>query len=378
MTTKQPIILIVDDEQANITLLGVILSNHYQVSVALNGEQALQAAIKTPPDLILLDVAMPGMDGFETCRRLKSMHSTCEIPIIFASGLDQTSNKVEGFNAGAVDFVSKPLEKEEVLARVRTHIMLHQQLLELEQTKHHYQLAKVQAEKANEEKTHLVAIISHELRTPLAVCKSMIEALLDGIRPSNADNLGKLNSQIDHLNMLINDLFEISVADLKDYRYKYESIDLLLILEDTVNRHQPMYDDKKLNIFLQKNAITAPMVEGDPGRMTQLFDNIIFNSYKYTATGGQLCIEVTLHQEEVVICFQDSEPGLQDYDLPKLFDIFYRVDKSRGRQFGGTGLGLTLCKKIVGKHHGTILAGHSKLGGLSITITLPLDKSYYN
>jgi two-component system sensor histidine kinase/response regulator len=378
LANKNPRVLVVDDEQANITILGVILSTHYQVSVALNGEQALQTAIETLPDLILLDVVMPGMDGFETCRRLKAMQKTCEIPVIFASSLDQTISKVEGFDAGAVDFVSKPLEKEEVLARVRTHIMLHQQLLELEHTKHRYQIAKVQAEKANEEKTHLVAIISHELRTPLAVCKSMIEALLDGIRPSSKDNLGELNAQIDHLNMLINDLFELSVADLKDYRYTKEAIDSLLVLEDAVKRQQPMYDDKKLKIFLQKGTITEAIVKGDPGRLTQLFDNIIFNSYKYTDAGGQLSIEVTTQQEEVVISFQDSEPGLQDYNLSKLFDIFYRVEKSRDRQSGGAGLGLTICKKIVEKHHGTIVADRSNLGGLSITIALPLDKTYYN
>jgi len=220
-----------------------------------------------------------------------------------------------------------------------------------------------------------IADISHELRTPLAILQGELESIQDGIRPMNEDTVGSLHHEVVHLNTLVNDLHELSLSDLGALVYQKQVINISEILEQSVDMHQQMATRHKLRLNLR---IQSPhpegeiMMLGDPSRLQQLFDNLLTNACRYTDPGGE--IQVFMHEQNsnVIIEHFDSAPGVSENDLAHIFERLYRVETSRNRAKGGSGLGLTICRNIVQAHEGSIVADHSPLGGLKLTITLPL------
>lgn len=219
-----------------------------------------------------------------------------------------------------------------------------------------------------------IADISHELRTPLAILQGELESIQDGIRPMNQDTVESLHNEVVHLNTLVNDLHELSLSDLGALVYQKQFINISEILEQAVDMHQQMAAKHKLQLHLN---IQSPhpdneiMMLGDPNRLQQLFDNLLSNACRYTDPGGQIQVSMKEQNGNVVIEHYDSAPGVSENDLAHLFERLYRVETSRNRAKGGSGLGLTICQNIVQAHEGTIVADHSPLGGLKLTITLP-------
>lgn len=219
-----------------------------------------------------------------------------------------------------------------------------------------------------------IADISHELRTPLAILRGELEAAQDGIRPLNPDSLDSWHHEVVHLNNLVNDLHELSMSDLGALVYEKEKVNLLSILDQTLEMHQNLISQygikvsKHLSPLKNKKQIS---IFGDPKRLKQLFGNLLQNTCRYTEDGGKLMIDIEELPEKVRIEWTDSEPGVSDEDLKNLFTRLYRVESSRNRESGGSGLGLAICKNIVEAHEGTIVAEHSDLGGLKLIIELP-------
>lgn len=219
-----------------------------------------------------------------------------------------------------------------------------------------------------------IADISHELRTPLAILRGELESLQDGIRPLNPESLESLHNEVVRLNSLVNDLHELSMSDLGALIYEKKTVNLLEILEQSIDFHRQMLE--KQGIDLEFNVHSGPgedgmPIHGDEKRLAQLFANLLQNSCRYTDTGGRLVISVNEDDQDVTIEWYDSEPGVKDNDLLHLFDRLYRVESSRSREGGGSGLGLTICKNIAEAHEGTIEAEHSPLGGLKLILTFP-------
>ncbi|RJG50459.1 ATP-binding protein [Motilimonas pumila] len=212
--------------------------------------------------------------------------------------------------------------------------------------------------------------VSHELRTPLSIVKGEIEAMMDGIRPFNRDNLQSLEEEIQHLQKLINDLHEFSSAAVGGLRYYKEELNWQALIASNMQRHQVALSAQSCQLQLSLNAPQAE-VWGDATRLNQVLDNIISNSLKYTDSQGTLALQLILQGQNVELTIEDSPPGVPDLALPHLFDHLYRVESSRNRQTGGSGLGLALCQKIIAGHNGQVTAYHSSLGGLGIKITLP-------
>ena len=219
-----------------------------------------------------------------------------------------------------------------------------------------------------------IADISHELRTPLAILQGELESIQDGIRPMNQDTVESLHNEVVHLNALVNDLHELSLSDLGALVYQKQAINLSEILEQAVEMHQQMAAKHQLRLDLR---IQSPqpsgeiMMLGDPNRLQQLFDNLLSNACRYTDPGGEIQVFMKEQNGNVIIEHFDSAPGVSANDLAHLFERLYRVETSRNRAKGGSGLGLTICRNIVQAHEGTIVADHSPLGGLKLTITLP-------
>jgi two-component system, OmpR family, sensor histidine kinase BaeS len=219
-----------------------------------------------------------------------------------------------------------------------------------------------------------IADISHELRTPLAILRGELEALQDGIRPLNPETMGSLHNEVVHLNVLVNDLHELSLSDLGALVYERDSINILDTLDKTIDSHNQLIKQHQIKVITKIEAINNSeeiLIIGDNSRLAQLFGNLMQNTCRYTNDGGDLLIKLKETPSSIIIEWIDSPPGVNDEDLKHLFDRLYRVDSSRNRELGGSGLGLAICKNIVEAHDGSISAGHSKLGGLKLEINFP-------
>jgi len=220
----------------------------------------------------------------------------------------------------------------------------------------------------------LTADISHELRTPLAVLRGELEALEDGVRPLTPTSLASLQAEVSTLSKLIDDLYELSLADVGALAFHMEPLDLADTVCNAVQGFTPRLMEKGIALQLDVPAVSAPdaLVRGDPQRLRQVMQNLLENTLRYTDAGGTLRVHV--HQDGAwqQIDVQDSAPGVPEAMLPRIFDRLFRVDPSRSRAQGGAGLGLSLCQTIVAAHGGTIKAMPSPLGGLWVAIRLPV------
>lgn len=227
--------------------------------------------------------------------------------------------------------------------------------------------------KRNEEsRRQWVADTSHELRTPLAVLRSEVEALQDGIREATPDRLRSIHAEILGMGKLVDDLYQLSIYDLGALNYRMESLDVVELLEETMYGFKTRYDGKNIRLALRCGTSSHVKIRGDSDRLRQLFINLLENSLRYTDSGGACLVDIEKSTTSAIINIRDSAPGVEDESLTRLFDRFYRADKSRSRESGGSGLGLAICKNIVEAHGGSIRASHSELGGLWLRVELPL------
>jgi len=216
-----------------------------------------------------------------------------------------------------------------------------------------------------------VADVAHELRTPLTILTGEIDALGEGIRPWNERARASLQAEVEKLNKLVDDLQQLALSDLGALAYRKRELALESLLGLVVQRHAD--DSNKAGLHLISDLSEPPsMVVADPDRLTQLFDNLLQNSLRYTDSGGWVRIATRRRHDQVLIDFQDSAPGVPRDVLPRLFERFFRVDESGNHYGGGAGLGLAICRNIVAAHDGWIRAKPSPLGGLWIAISLPL------
>ncbi|MEL4014852.1 envelope stress sensor histidine kinase BaeS [Dryocola clanedunensis] len=216
-----------------------------------------------------------------------------------------------------------------------------------------------------------MADISHELRTPLAILRGELEAIQDGVRKFTPDSVASLQMEVATLTKLVDDLHQLSMSDEGALAYQKKSLDIINLLEVVAGAFRQRFDSRGLSIRLAlPDNVT---IFGDGDRLMQLFNNLLENSLRYTDAGGQLLISGEVSQQRFVMTFADSAPGVNDEQLNMLFDRFYRTEGSRNRASGGSGLGLSICQNIVAAHGGTLTAGHSPFGGVSITVELPLD-----
>lgn len=252
--------------------------------------------------------------------------------------------------------------------KVKTDVIGNDELASL--SLHFNDLAKTLEQNESSRNTWL-ANISHELRTPIAIIKGEIEAIEDGIRPLDLKSLSSLNDEVNHLHKLVNDLSALSNAEIGAMRYQKEQLNLADIVKHNLLRHQQQANE--LSITIDQQLIKSDVIIwADETRINQLIDNVINNSFKYTQTPGTIHLSLTKETSQAVLTISDSFPSVPDNSLPKLFDHLYRVESSRNRKTGGSGLGLALCKKIMSAHQGTIKASHAKHGGLKISCTFPL------
>jgi len=215
------------------------------------------------------------------------------------------------------------------------------------------------------------ADIAHELRTPLAVLRGEVAALQDGVRSASPAAFDSLQTECERLSNLIDDLYQLALADAGALDYRFETLDLSALAREAVELQTRVCGDAGL--VLEIAALETPLpVRGDARRLAQLFDNLLTNARRYTDAPGRIRLSIAQGSTLLRLTLDDSAPGVPDDALPKLFDRLYRVEESRSRGAGGAGLGLAICRAIVDAHGGKISADHSPLGGLRIIIEMPL------
>ncbi|MDM8559971.1 response regulator [Candidatus Parabeggiatoa sp. HSG14] len=389
-------VLIVDDIQENVSVLFRFLSNEgFKVLVAQSGKQALRTFDFANPDVVLLDVMMPGMDGFEVCTILKSQEKTQNIPIIFMTALADTVDKVKGFELGAADYITKPLQQEEVLARINAHLnvyklqkqledknyTLQQQNETLETVVKALQKAKQTAETANLTKTQFMANISHELRTPMNAIIGYSELLKEEAEDLSAtdfiSDIDKINMAGKHLLDLINDILDLSKIETGKMELCLETFDVHALIQEVVTIIQPL-SENNAKILEISCADDIDVMQSDPVKVRRILVNLLNNAFKFTEQGT---IKLTVlrkredNAEWINFTVSDTGIGMTPEQQHKIFQVFTQVDASSTRKYGGTGLGLTITKRFVDMMLGIINVESELRQGSSFIVSLPLNIS---
>ncbi len=364
-TVKKFNILIVDDTAKNIQVVANILNEQgYQMAFARNGKAAL-ANVKTAKfDLILLDIMMPEMDGYETCQHLKNDPETKDIPVIFLTAKTDTESIIKAFEIGGVDYVTKPFNSAELLARVRTHLSLKRASEELKQSEH-------QLKDLNATKDKFFSIIAHDLKNPFSVLIGFSDILIDseGLPDEEKEMVRDMNTASKHAYDLLQNLLKWSRSQVGHLQCQPEMIDIYHIVKNSMVLLGNNAKDKQIQLLSQIEENT--LAYADMEMITTVIRNLINNAIKYTPEGGTITASAADKDGVWEISISDTGVGISPQDVQKLFRIDVKHSTPGTAAEQGTGLGLNLCKEFVEKNSGIIQVESEEGKGSRFYFTVP-------
>jgi signal transduction histidine kinase len=407
-------ILVVDDNPANLSVIGdFLMENRFRVMVARSGEAGLRMTHEAHPDLILLDVMLPGMDGFEVCRRLKADEEIRDIPVIFMTGAAKTEDKVKGFGVGGVDYITKPVQLEEVLVRVNTHLRIRaltwelrmaKETLETRVTERTSELAEANARlkaeiaerkraeeevyqlnqdlgrrvlerteelnNANKELEAFAYSISHDLRAPLRHINGFLEMLQEHasaqLDAEGQHYMKRISEATRRMSALIDDL--LSFSRMSRNEMSKARVDLNELLQDVIREFKPDTEGRDIHW----NITPLPCVMADRAMLRMVFVNLISNALKFTSLRSPAEIEINWKEgagKELIIFMRDNGVGFDMRYADKLFGVFQRLHHVN--EFEGTGIGLANIRQIINRHGGKTWAEGEVGQGATFYFSLP-------
>ncbi|MBF0409039.1 MAG: response regulator [Candidatus Riflebacteria bacterium] len=352
-------ILIIDDMVENIQILARLLEDDYEIRFATSGKRGIELALKTNPDLILLDVMMPEMDGFETCSRLKEDEKLKDVPVIFVTALTEKYSETRALEIGAVDYITKPICPETVRGRVKNHIAL--------------RIAHKELQAKNRELESFCLAISHDVRAPLRIIKGVSQILLEDcaekIDETDRKNIEKINSSCTNLENLVSNLLRFSFISSSEL--KISKFDLSKMAEEVCTSLS-----ESLPLVPAEIKVAPGMeITADQELIRVVVTNLINNAWKYSSKKDKIIIEVGVikNKKEYAYFVKDSGAGFDMKYENKLFGAFQRLHSAK--DFEGTGLGMFISQRIIQKHGGKIWAKGEENVGATFYFTIPSEKS---
>lgn len=357
---KTPTVLIVDDEEKNIKLLkAMLMAEDYHLWGALSGEEALRMVAETPPDLILLDVMMAGIDGFEVCRRLKKDEKTRMIPIAMVTALREKEHRIKAMEVGADDFLSKPVDRTELLVRVKSLLRIKSYQDDLLNS---YREIAEKNEKVHELeriKDGLTHMIVHDLRNPLTAISGNIRLILMEKQDFSKSQLQKMKNcykYCQELDQLIQSLLDINRIEEGKLKPDKEETNLTELMDDVLEQFTLKTEEKQLSLSFSRPR-DIPSIRVDRKLIKRVVANLLNNAIRHTPVGGAIEVAIDYLPEKGGLCLsiRDSGNGLAPEYHQKIFDKFEQVKLRRaGVMIGKSGLGLTFCRMALEGHGGKI------------------------
>ena len=348
-------ILIVDDRPENLISLQKVLQAHnFEVDTASSGEEALKKVLKNNYVLIILDVQMPDMDGFEVAEAISGFSKAKDTAIIFLSAVNTELKFItKGYLSGGLDYITKPVDINVLLLKIKTFYRIYEQNRKLNEVQ-----AKLMEEiefrkQAEHKKDEFISIASHELKTPLTSVKGYIQLLQRSLNRDDKtmaqNHLEKASIQLEKLNELIVDLLDISKIESGKMKFNMKSF----CADNMVNNAIEMLQHSNPDFKITKLGKTDVMIFGDEMRLEQVVINFITNAIKYAPGTNQVNVTINIKDEKLYLAVKDFGIGISKEQQHKIFDKFYRVEENSNR-FNGLGIGLYICSEIINRHGGTI------------------------
>ncbi len=374
MNDQNPKILVVDDTEDNLDLLEFALKRKPVTLLrASSGKECLQIARREIPDIIILDIQMPEMDGFETLQRLRAESLTAKIPVVFLTAQRKDPKSIErGLELGAEEFLTKPIDTEELLVRTQMILRLHRLEIELERTK-----------------SDFMAMLVHDLRSPLSGIKSVIEYFKEIFQQSNGLSTDQfalfetIDDSAARMLALINDILDLSKLESGNINLDKQPIDFHLIVEMVSRDFKIQFKKKEIN-FTAEVPDHIPQVNIDINKIGQVLTNLISNALKFVSAGGTIKTSVEIQQvvdphtnessDFILVKVIDNGIGIAKEELPMIFDRYKQASSAKKIRQKGTGLGLAVCKLLVEAHGGTINVDSEIGKWTTFSFTLPVIK----
>ena len=405
---KKNSILIVDDARTNRDLLKVLLEPDYTVYTASGGSEAIEIVNEKYPDLILLDIIMPDLSGFDVLRMLKKEKKTKNIPVIIISGLEDTESEERGLDLEAADFIHKPFNVKTVKLKIRNQLQIVNQIRAIERYAEEESLAiskmlELQkeleasienAQAANKAKSAFLARMSHEIRTPLNAVIGISEMQLQNhiLSADAKEAFIRINNSGDLLLGIINDILDISKIEAGKLELTQDQYNVCRMINDTVYLNTIKHEDTPIEFILRVDENVPSHVYGDEIRIRQILNNLLSNAFKYTSAGE---VELSINAERaatpaggdssfiadkkaggyetivLVFCVRDTGQGMTEEQLGKIFDEYSRFNMSINKAIAGTGLGMGITKNLIHMMNGEIKAESKKGSGSLFTVRIP-------
>lgn len=367
-------ILVIDDTPANLSLLESMLREQgYEVRPFPNGRQALRSIENDPPDLILLDINMPEMNGFDVCRELKSREETRHIPVLFISALQNMQDKVLALDLGGVDYITKPFQLEEVLARVRTHLKIRKLQEDLRVQNGQLQTSLQQLRQLEQFRDNLIQMIVHDLRSPLTGMLGYLELLKiedEGLSGRQLNCVSHIETNTQKLIRLINDLLDVGRLEANRMPLQLATVEVDSLSMEAQNILGSLAGDFKVVHVVEPPGLSVWV---DPAIVRRVLANFLANAFKFSPPGSQILLTAKLQEAVVKFSVHDSGPGIPVEHRETIFEKFGQVAGQVGNGSHSTGLGLTFCKLAVEAHGGRIGVNCDAPQGSEFWFTIPAD-----